>query len=96
MPLDLQLDLKAGGPRYRQVVERITHLVRVGSLRPGDRLPPERELASQLGTARGTIAKAYAELARSGVIDVATGRGSFVSARQDTVPVGCPGLGGGG
>jgi DNA-binding transcriptional regulator YhcF (GntR family) len=86
MPFDLQLDLNAGRPRYRQVVERITHLVRAGSLRPGDRLPPERELASQLGIARGTISKAYEELARNGVVDVATGRGSFVSARQDTVP----------
>jgi DNA-binding transcriptional regulator YhcF (GntR family) len=63
-------------------------MIRAGTLQPGDRVPPERELAKQLDVARGTITKAYEELARSGVLDVTQGRGSFVSSRQDVIPSG--------
>jgi DNA-binding transcriptional regulator YhcF (GntR family) len=72
-----------GTPVYRQVVEKITRDIRDGALTPGDRLPPERVLAETLGVARGTIGKAYTELEHAHVIDVARGRGSVVSARQD-------------
>jgi GntR family transcriptional regulator len=72
-----------GTPIYRQVVEKIIRDIRDGALAPGDRLPPERALAETLGIARGTIGKAYAELEHARVIDVARGRGSVVSARQD-------------
>jgi hypothetical protein len=41
-----------------------------------------------LGIARGTITKAYEELARSGILEVTQGRGSFISARQDVLPQG--------
>ncbi len=70
-------------PVYRQIVEKIVRDIRDGALAPGDRLPPERVLAETLGIARGTIGRAYAELERAHVIDVARGRGSVVSARQD-------------
>ena len=75
-------------PAYRQIIERIATLVRAGDLKPGDRVPPERELSAQLGIARGTITKAYEELARSGILEVTRGRGSFISARQDVIPAG--------
>ncbi len=88
MPLELQIDRSSEVPVYRQVIERIASLVRAGGLKPGDRLPPERELSAQLGIARGTITRAYEELARNGLIEVTSGRGSFVSAQQDVIPVG--------
>ncbi len=88
MPLELQIDRTSEVPVYRQVIEKVASLVRAGGLKPGDRLPPERELSAQLGIARGTITRAYEELARSGLIEVTSGRGSFVSAQQDVIPVG--------
>jgi DNA-binding transcriptional regulator YhcF (GntR family) len=88
MPLELQIDRNSEVPVYRQVIEKIASLIRAGSLKPGDRLPPERELSTQLGIARGTITRAYEELARSRLIEVASGRGSFVSAQQDVIPTG--------
>ncbi len=81
----IKIDRKSDTPVYRQIIERITARVRDGSLVPGDKLPPERDLASSLGIARGTITRAYEELARMNVIEVVQGRGSFVSARQDVV-----------
>ncbi len=88
MPISIRIDPCSDIPTYRQVIEQIASLVQSGELKAGDRLPPARELASQLGIARGTIAKAYEELARCAILDVTQGRGSFVSARQDVMPAG--------
>jgi DNA-binding transcriptional regulator YhcF (GntR family) len=85
---EISIDRESDIPVYRQIIERITSLVTSGGLKPGDKLAPERELALQLGIARGTITKAYEELVRSGIIEVAQGRGSFVSMRQDILPRG--------
>jgi DNA-binding transcriptional regulator YhcF (GntR family) len=88
MPLEISIDRECDIPVYRQIIEKITSLVAAGGLKPGDRLPPERELALQLGIARGTITRAYEELVRSGILEVAQGRGSFISSRQDVLPRG--------
>lgn len=88
MDLPLELDRASEVPVYRQIIEQVASLVRQGTLKPGDQIPPERDLSKQLGIARGTITKAYLELARSGIIEVTQGRGSFVSARQDVLPTG--------
>ncbi len=80
-----KFSLKTGTetPVYRQLVEKVIRDIREGALAPGDRLPPERALADRLRIARGTVGRAYAELERARVIDVARGRGCVVSARQD-------------
>ena len=88
MGLALDIQRASDVPVYRQIIEQIVMLVRSGELKPGDQVPPERELSAQLGIARGTITKAYEELARSGILEVTQGRGSFISARQDVLPQG--------
>lgn len=55
-------------PVYRQVYERLHAAIISGTLRPGERLPSVRSLASQLATARGTIDVAYELLASQGYI----------------------------
>jgi len=55
-------------PVYRQVYERLHAAITSGTLRPGERLPSVRSLASQLATARGTIDVAYELLASQGYI----------------------------
>jgi GntR family transcriptional regulator / MocR family aminotransferase len=55
-------------PVYRQVYERLHSAITSGTLRPGERLPSVRSLASQLATARGTIDVAYELLASQGYI----------------------------
>lgn len=70
-------------PVYRQITKSITRQVKLGSLKPGDQLIPERELALELHLSRGTIKKAYGELENNNVIDVVQGRGSFISLNQD-------------
>ena len=73
-------------PVYRQLVEEITRRVMSGELKPGDKMPPERELAATLNVARGTVKRAYEKLAENHILDIGHGRGTFVSARQDVVP----------
>lgn len=55
----LTLDLSEDSPYYRQIYARIRDAVADGRLRPGDRVPSIRGLASALGLARGTVEAAY-------------------------------------
>ncbi len=79
MTLPLVIDPHSTIPIYAQIVEQIEGLVKKGLLSPGDRLPPERDLARQLVVARGTVKKAYDELARKQLVEGTQGRGTFIS-----------------
>jgi DNA-binding transcriptional MocR family regulator len=81
----ISLDRRAadGRPIYRRIAERIRGDVEAARLAPGDRLPPIRELAQQLGVNRDTVALAYEALASAGVVESSVGRGTFVAARAD-------------
>ncbi|TXH36642.1 MAG: PLP-dependent aminotransferase family protein [Rhodospirillaceae bacterium] len=63
-----ELDRHSRTPVYRQVYDRFRDAIARGQLAPGERLPSARSLASQLGTARGTIDVAYNMLAGEGYI----------------------------
>jgi hypothetical protein len=52
-----------GGPRFLQIADALQAAVVDGSLKPGDRLPPQRQLAAQLDVDLTTITRAYAPLA---------------------------------
>jgi GntR family transcriptional regulator len=69
-----------GVPIYLQLVEQVKHAIETGALRPGEQLPGIRPLAEQLVINVNTVAKAYRELEREGVIELKHGAGAFVSA----------------
>lgn len=81
------LDLSSGTPIYRQVVDQVRQAVVGGTLQPGDRLPSVRDLALELAVNPNTIAKAYQELERDGVIETPRGRGSFIADRDLNLPL---------
>jgi DNA-binding transcriptional regulator YhcF (GntR family) len=70
-------------PPYEQLRRQFTELIEAGVLRPGDRLPPVRQLAADLGLAIGTVARTYRELDSAGLITSRRGGGTRVTA---TVP----------
>jgi DNA-binding transcriptional MocR family regulator len=74
----VQLDPTSSVPLYRQLSEQIASMIRHGSLPHGERIPPTRELASQLGLNRTTVSAAYGLLETQGFIRGHVGRGSFV------------------
>ena len=64
---------------YEQVVDRLSDLMLVGVLEPGDKLPSVRSLAVDLSINPNTIQKAYIELERQGYVYSVKGVGSFVA-----------------
>jgi 2-aminoadipate transaminase len=78
-----RLELAATRPIYRGIVEFLDGAIARGVLAPGDRLPPERELAAGLHVSRATIVTAYRELEAKGLVRGYVGRGTFVSAQSD-------------
>jgi GntR family transcriptional regulator len=75
----LHLDHASGVPIHLQIEDQLAALVTGGRLRSGDRLPPERELAADLGVSRMTVRQALASLAARGVLERGVGRGTFVA-----------------
>lgn len=82
MVSQIQLDPQAGTPLYRQLYEKIKHMIDSGELATGERLPPTRELAGLLGLNRTTVSAAYELLEAASLVQGQVGRGSFVSGRQ--------------
>lgn len=68
----------SGVDHYWAIVEALARDIGAGVLKPGQRLPPHRELAEHLGLAVGTVTKAYAEAKRLGYIRSSVGSGTFV------------------
>jgi len=68
------------GTRAEALAEAISSDIASGLLRPGERLPPQRELAYLLGLSPNTVMRAYAEAARRGHVGGEVGRGTFVRA----------------
>jgi len=68
-------------PIYRQIVQHIRRAVAQGKLQLGEQLPPGRTLAEELVINPNTVARAYQELIRDGVLESRSGVGVFVAAR---------------
>jgi len=73
---------KSGPPVYQQIAGAIADDITSGRLVPEQRLPPQRKLAAALGIDFTTVARAYVEAQRRGLVDSTVGRGTFVRARR--------------
>ncbi|MEV7646480.1 GntR family transcriptional regulator [Arthrobacter sp. NPDC089319] len=68
MSTQIRVDLAAPTPPYEQIRSQVASLIAVGTLAAGQRLPPVRSLAADLGVAAGTVARAYKELEAAGLL----------------------------
>jgi len=66
------------GPAYLDLAEAIGAAVASGELRAGERLPPQRSIAHELGISLSTVTRAYSEAIRRGFVEGEVGRGTFV------------------
>jgi GntR family transcriptional regulator len=82
MPAVLTVDPRSGVPIYLQIVEQVKRSVALGVLGGGEQLPTVKQLALDLTVNPNTIARAYRELERGGVIETSVGRGSFVRSED--------------
>ncbi|MFN4155825.1 MAG: PLP-dependent aminotransferase family protein [Paracoccaceae bacterium] len=71
----------SGKPRYLEIADAIQRDTDNGVLTAGDRLPPQRRLAAQLGLDFTTVSRAYAEAQSRGLVESHVGRGTFVRAK---------------
>jgi GntR family transcriptional regulator len=77
------IDPADGRPIYIQIMDEIRRGIVLGTWRDDEPLPSVRQLAVQLRVNPNTVAQAYRELEREGVIYMRRGQGSFVAARQE-------------
>jgi GntR family transcriptional repressor for pyruvate dehydrogenase complex len=78
------------GRRYEEIADQIQQLILKGVLKPGDRLPPERELAVKLGVGRSSLRDAIRTLEVMGILEPRQGHGTVVrepSAEALVVPL---------
>jgi GntR family transcriptional repressor for pyruvate dehydrogenase complex len=72
---------------YRQIADQIRGLIRSGEFGAGARLPPERDLAKQLGVSRPSVREALIALEVEGLVEVRIGSGIYVLPARGPLPV---------
>ena|SRR5690242_9156697 len=73
-----RLDTRSGLPPYLQIVQQTKDALRLGLLRPGDRLPTVKEVVTSIAINPNTVLKAYRELVHEGLVEGRPGIGTFV------------------
>ena len=71
------------GPLYIRLADQMENAISTGSLAHGSKLPPQRNLAFDMGVTIGTISRAYALLHERGLVSGEVGRGTYVLARAE-------------
>ena len=78
-------DLEQGkGPLYLRLAERIESDIAEGILAPGTKLPPQRNLAFDIGVTIGTVGRAYNLIRERGLVSGEVGRGTYVTDHKET------------
>lgn len=75
----LTIDKRSPFSIQRQLATQLVHLIRSGSLKPGEQLPTVRQMAGYLRINHNTVALAYRDLEAQGLLSVEQGRGTFVT-----------------
>lgn len=82
MPVQLRFDPER--PIYQQIIDEFKRAVARGELAPGDRVPSQRDLATQARVNPNTVQRAYREMEWLGLVETLRGQGTFVT-REPTL-----------
>ncbi|UZD62842.1 FadR/GntR family transcriptional regulator [Brevibacterium sp. JSBI002] len=77
---------------FEETIECLLQIIRLGVIPPGDRFPPERELAEQFGVSRATLREAISELQAAGWVSVRRGRGGGTFVTKSRANIGPGGV----
>jgi len=82
--MNVRIAISTGSPNpiYRQIAEQVRMAIATGKLRIGDQLPSVRALAEDLVLNPNTVARAYTDLTRDGLIESRSGRGVFIIRKR--------------
>lgn len=78
------------GPRYQALAEAIGFAISEGDLAPGQKLPPQRDLAFRLGVTIGTVTRGYSLAEQRGLVRGEVGRGTFVCGEERAASIDNP------
>jgi GntR family transcriptional regulator len=78
----IAINTGSASPIYKQITDQVRLAVATGRLAVGDQLPSVRALAEELVVNPNTVARAYTDLAREGLIESRAGRGVFVTRKR--------------
>jgi GntR family transcriptional regulator len=78
--IEFHLDPRSGVATYLQLVQQVKEALRLGVLDVGDQLPTVREVVAGLAINPNTVAKAYRDLEREGLVVARQGRGTFIAS----------------
>jgi GntR family transcriptional regulator len=78
--IEFHLDASSGVATYLQIVQQVKEALRLGLLDVGDQLPTVREVVADLAINPNTVAKAYRDLEREGLVVARPGRGTFIAS----------------
>jgi GntR family transcriptional regulator len=78
--IEYHLDPHSGVATYLQIVQQVKEALRLGTIEVGDQLPTVREVVADLAINPNTVAKAYRDLERQGLVAARQGRGTFVAS----------------
>jgi GntR family transcriptional regulator len=84
--MQIHISSNDGVPIYLQIVNQIKYLIAAGRLSAGEEIPPIRVLAEQLVINPNTVARAYLELERAGLVVKRQGAGTYVTAAGPVLP----------
>lgn len=83
--MNLNVVTGTGVSIYRQIVDQIRRAIEAGEMASGEELPPIRVLAERLRVNPNTVARAYMELERAGLVTKRQGAGTYVADRAGSV-----------
>lgn len=83
--MEFRVERSDGLPAYLQLVQQVREGLRLGWLRPGQRLPTAREVVVSSGINANTVLKAYRELEHAGLVEMRQGSGTFVTDAMEPI-----------
>ena len=75
-----EIDTLSSAPIYGQIAACVRRAIAGGTLRPGSKLPPSRDLARELDVNMHTVQRAYGQLRDEGLLELRRGRGAIVAS----------------
>lgn len=83
--IEFHVDRTDSLPAYAQLVQQVREALRLGLLKPGDRLPAVRDVVVSCTVNANTVLKAYRELEHGGLVEARQGSGTFVTGSLGAV-----------
>jgi GntR family transcriptional regulator len=75
-----EIDTRSQVPIYAQIAACVRRAIAAGTVKPGSKLPPSRDLARELDVNMHTVQRAYGELRDEGLLELRQGRGAIVAS----------------